>query len=51
MTDSKASTEKQKPDSKYSAPDKTASSPKPANKRNRIPKFNEDDMYKVKYDF
>ena len=51
MTDSKDSTAKQKPDSEYSPQAKTASSQKPTKKRNRIPKFNEDDMYKVKYDF
>lgn len=51
MTDSKASTAKQKSDSEYSSQDKTASSQKPAKKSYRIPKFNEGDLYKVKYDF
>ena len=51
MTDSKASTEKQKPDSEYSPPDKAESPQKPAKRKNRVPQFDEDDMYKVKYDF
>ncbi len=51
MTDSKASREKQKSDSEYSPQDKAKSPKKPVNKRNRVPQFNEDDMYKVKYYF
>lgn len=51
MTDSKASTAKQKPDSEYSPQDKPESSQKPAKKRHKIPRFDENDMYKVKYDF
>ncbi|MEL6912317.1 MAG: hypothetical protein AAFY50_16835 [Cyanobacteria bacterium J06648_1] len=51
MTDSKASSAKQKSDSEHSPQDKTKSAQKPAGKKNRIPQFKEEDMYKVKYDF
>ena len=51
VTDSKDSTEKQKQDSESSRQDQAKLSQKPAKKRNRIPVFNEDDLYKVKYDF
>ena len=49
MTDSKDSTKKQ--DTESSQQDKAESSEKPAKKRKSVPNFEEDDMYKVNYDF
>ena len=51
MSTNKATPKKQKPNAEFSLPDKAELPQKHNKKRTRIPKFDEDDMYKVKYDF